>query len=379
MRLKSKKISVVLLLLFVLAVSNTVIAKTNDMIKFKDNNLQKALSKYYELDSDIITKEKASELTKKDDLLVLENANIFDLEGLQYFINMITLYIGGNNLQNLKPLSMLNKLGMLDITDNAIKGIKLEKALSEMGKIENLDKLILENNQITNVDFLKKVGNMKNYTHLDLSNNRIRDISILKNATNLTSLDLSDNRIADVTPLKDLKNLKYWLSLQDNCIIDYKPIKHILDKIYEDEVISRYDYYINPVDVGINGKTIEFPYLTVYYKYQPYVEAIPLLKALGGSAKYNKKSGTLTCTYGENVLVMKDFSKSYTLNGVKKSMKYPMRRMQYDLAYVPVKDICKALGLSFSVTKNRKFFENEDEFINAPKYIEIIKPEKELG
>jgi hypothetical protein len=109
------------------------------------------------------------------------------------------------------------------------------------------------------------------------------------------------------------------------------------------------------------------------------VEAVPLFKALGGSAKYDKKTGTLTCKYEENVLVMKDFSKKYTLNGEKKSIKYPMRRMQYDLPYVPVKDLCKALGLNSSVTKKREINETEDEYFYAPKYIEITTIEKELG
>ena len=270
---------------------------------------------------------------------------------------------------------MLNKLGMLNISNNAFKGIKLEKALYEMGKIDNLDMLILEDNRITNINFLQKIGNIKNYTHLELSNNSIRDISILKNATNLETLHLSNNRITDVSPLKNLKNFKYWLDLKDNCIIDYKPVKSILDEIYEsggwEDVISRYDYYTNPVDVGVDGKTIKFPYLTAYYKYQPYAEAIPLFKELGGSAVYIKHMGILVCRYKGSVLAMADFSDRYILNGEVKSMDYPMRRMQYDLAYVPVKNICKALGLKYSVTEEREIHENEDEGFYAPKYVEI--------
>lgn len=133
------------------------------------------------------------------------------------------------------------------------------------------------------------------------------------------------------------------------------------------------------MDIGVNGKTVKFPYLTAYYKYQAYVEAIPLFKAMGGSAQYNKRTGTLTCEYDEKVLVMKDFSKNYTLNGKHKSLNFPMRRMQYDLAYVPVKDICKILGLNYKVTKKREISEREDEYFYVPKYIKISMPEKELG
>jgi hypothetical protein len=384
MRRKLKIVVVIVLSVLIFAGSNIINAKTSDEVMFNDKNLQDTIIKYYELTNSIITKDNASILSKQwYNTLVIEKSDVSDLEGLQYFDKLITFKAGCNNLTNLKPISMLKKLEMLDISDNAIKGRDFETDLNNVGKVRYLNTLVLTNNELTDIGFLSKIGTLKNYTDLRLEDNKISDISILNDATNLKTLDLSNNRITDVSSLKDLKNLKYWLGLQDNCILDYKPIKPILDKIYEDGgwdgVISRYDYYTNPVDIGINGKTVKFPYLTAYYKYQAYVEAIPLFKALGGSAKYDKKTGTLTCKYDGNVLVMKDFSNYYTLNGKKISMKYPMRRMQYDLAYVPVKDICKALGLKYSVTKNRKINETEDEFFYAPKYIEISQIAIELG
>jgi len=382
MKKKSIIIMAFLLSFTILAGSYIVSAKTSDEIIFKDKNLQSALSKYYDW-NEAFTKKKASELSQNKDYLILDDADISDLEGLQYFNNLMQINLISNKISNLSVLSELKNLTHIDISHNSINGKDFENNLNRMGYIEKLDTIFLADDEITDIGFLQKIGNIKNYTYLYMENNNIRDISVLKNADNLETLLLSDNRITDVTPLKDLKNFTYWLDLQDNCILDYKPIKPILDKIYEeggwDGVISRYDYYTNPVDVGVNGKTIKFPYLTAYYKYQAYVEAIPLFKALGGSAKYDKKAGALTCKYNGNVLVMKDFSKNYTLNGKKMIMKYPMRRMQYDLAYVSVKDICKALGLDYSVTKKREIFENEEESFYVPKYIKISIAEKELG
>lgn len=142
--------------------------------------------------------------------------------------------------------------------------------------------------------------------------------------------------------------------------------------------LERYDYYTNPVNVKYNGKTIKFPYLTVYYKYQAYAEAIPFFKTIGGRAEYDKNKRTLTCEYKGDVYVFKDFSKKYTINGQQKSLSYPMRRMQYDLAYVPVKDICDMLGLDYDISKKRKIYHNE-KVIYAPKLIEINNEEAELG
>ena len=183
-----------------------------------------------------------------------------------------------------------------------------------------------------------------------------------------------------MTPLKDLTNLTSYIDLRDNCIIDYKPIKHLIDEMRSDEGnetgLERYDYYTNPINFNYNNETIKFPYLTVYYKYQAYAEALPLLKSLGGGGKYDKKTGTLTCYYRGNVLVFKDFAQDYTFNGQKRSLEYPMRRMQYDLAYIPVKDLCEALGLDYQITKERTIH-HSSKHVHAPKLVVISESKDE--
>lgn len=299
------------------------------------------------------------------------------MEGLQYFTDIVYLFARGNNLKSLQPLTQLSSLGMLDISNNSIKGKPFEKALNEIGRIENLSSLYLDNNGLSNIKFLGKIGDVKNYTVITMSDNNLSDISILKGAANLEGLDLSNNRITDVNPLKDLDKLTWFIDLRDNCIIDYKPIKHLFDKMWEEydsaNAMIRYDYYSNPINYKYNGKKIKFPYLTVYYKYQGYVEAVPLFKAIGGSAKYNKKTGTLTCTYDGNEIIMKDFSNCSTLNGERMSLDYPMRRMQYDLAYVPVKDICYMLGLNYKEVEQNFFVNDDEEAVYALKLVEISK------
>jgi len=398
------QLAIMLVIVVLMSGATIALADSSDEIIFKDKNLEIAFGKFYECEPPF-TKEKANELSKKKNFLWLSSSNISDLDGIQYFDNVIGMDLSENELTDLSLLTKMKNLNQIIMLENSVKGKELEHKLSETGKINKLESVQFGFNEISEIEFLNKIGDIENYsyislpgnkisdisllkkavncTDIDLSNNRIRDVSVLKNVRNLKKLILADNLITDVTPLKGLKNLEYWIDLQDNCIIDYKPIKPIIDKVYKDGgwdgVISRYDYYTNPVDIGVNGKTVKFPYLTAYYKYQAYVEAVPLFKALGGSAKYDKKTETLTCEYNGNILVIKDFSDSYTLNGKKMSMKYPMRRMQYDLAYIPVKDICKAFGLSYKVTKQRKLSEREDEYFYAPKYIKISTDIEELG
>lgn len=368
---KLKKLMVILIITSSFVNPFKVEAQPNDTIIFPDKNLYIALCKCYDWEGDF-TKTDASELSKKDDFYIsLENSNISNLEGLQYFDNVLTLYLSGNTLKNLKPLSKLNALSMLVISNNSIKGKEFEGYLNAMGKIQHLSILILDNNELTNIDFLKKIGNIKRYADIDLHNNKISDISVLKD-TKYCDIELANNRITDVAPLKNLRVSDY-LDLRDNCILDYKPIKHVFDEMYKDfdhdNNMERYDYYTNPVNFILHGKKIKFPYLTAYYKCQGYAEAIPLFKALGGSAEYNKKMGILTCKYKEKKLIMKDYSKKYTLNGKTKSMKYEMRRMQYDLAYVSVKDICDILGLKYIVKGER--FVGGIESRDAPILVEI--------
>jgi hypothetical protein len=369
---------IIIILFFTDICKGNVNAST--LIEIKDTNLRAALCENYNYEGDF-TKENAAELSY--DCASIDNASISDLEGLQYFVNLRTVYIGGNNLNSLIPLSKLPELVMLNISNNLIKGKKFEKALNEMGRIENLDDINLDNNKLTNINFLGKIGNIKNYTIISMVDNKISDISILKGASNLYGLVMRNNRITDVFALKDLDNLTSYIDLRDNCIIDYSPIRHLFDMMYVDyddeNGMDRYDFYTNPVNFKYEGKKIQFPYLTVYYKYQAYAEAIPLFKAFGGSAEYNKKTGTLTCKYEENIFVFNDYSNKYSFNGKEKSLEYPMRKMQYDLAYVPVKDICEILELNYNIVETRDFYLGDDRFAYAPKLVKISKNKKELG
>lgn len=361
---------------------NTAQAAMENSLVFKDENMENALKKYYNWEDDF-TKETASELSEKSNVIQLGSENISNIEGIQYFDNAIQVNLDCNNLDDLKPLTKMKKLSVLNISNISIIGKDLEVILNKMGKIDKLDYISLCGNNLENIDYLTKIGDPINYMVIQMSNNRISDITILAKCINMDFLDLNDNRIKDVTPLKNLKKLTFHIDLRDNCIIDYTPIKALFDEMYEDfdeEIgMDRYDFYTNPVNFKYNGKKIKFPYLTVYYKNQAYAEAGPLFKALGGSAKYNKKTGTLTCKYGGNELVFRDFSNKYTLNGKVKSLDYPMRRMQYDLAYVPIKDICNTLGLNYNIIETREFYLGNDEYEYAPKLVEISRDKKELG
>ena len=78
----------------------------------------------------------------------------------------------------------------------------------------NLYTLRMNDNNITNVNFLTNVTRVRNL--LDLKNNNITDISGLSNITNAHNIDLSNNDILDVSPLLNLTNITSDLVLHSN-------------------------------------------------------------------------------------------------------------------------------------------------------------------
>ena len=70
---------------------------------------------------------------------------------------------------------------------------------------------------------LKDIGKLQELTSLKLNNNLISSLDNLKPLKKLVSLDLSDNKISDVSPLSGMSTLR-TLHLDNNEIQDFKPL-----------------------------------------------------------------------------------------------------------------------------------------------------------
>jgi len=93
-------------------------------------------------------------------------------------------------------------------------------ALSNEGKIP---KLLLRNDEISNLEGLK---NLKNLTYLDISANQVKGFLCLQNFDKLTYLDASSNTIYNLDSMPVLPNLK-TLNLADNAINDFSKISQM--------------------------------------------------------------------------------------------------------------------------------------------------------
>ena len=146
--------------------------------------------------------------------LVVREANIHNLTGLEHATNLAVLYLGGNNISDLSPLAELTNLLKLELGGNAIVDI------SPVAGLTSLTLLHFAGSRIADIS---PVAGLKRLKYLNLGGNNISDLSVLADLTNLTLLGLWDNRISDLSPLASLTNLIY-LYLVDNNISDLSPL-----------------------------------------------------------------------------------------------------------------------------------------------------------
>jgi internalin A len=153
---------------------------------------------------------------------LLQVAKTNDCNQASKLLSALTeLFLDGNQIADLKPLSTLTNLTTLSLSSNQIADLK------PLSTLTNLTELSLFGNQIAD---LKPLSTLSNLTYLSLNNNQITDIKPLSTLTNLTGLTLFGNQIADLKPLSTLTNLT-GLSLHNNQIADIKPLSTLTSLI----------------------------------------------------------------------------------------------------------------------------------------------------
>ncbi|MFC2146235.1 COR domain-containing protein [Acidobacteriota bacterium] len=133
-------------------------------------------------------------------------------------------------------LEKINKNGVTGfaVDDNgrvrslAISNKKLRRLPALLSKFQRLEKLVLNNNQISDISNLNE---LKGLMYLDLRSNRINDISSLKELKELTKLGLQNNQISDISSLNELKGLTV-LVLVNNQINDISSLNELKNLKY---------------------------------------------------------------------------------------------------------------------------------------------------
>ena len=219
--------------------SNQRVAKTpavdlNAPVTIPDPNLRRAIENR-------LGKASGTTITQADMLkltwLLVREAAIEDLTGLEFATNLITLDLFLNKISDVSPLRGLTNLEKLGLSYNEISDVSPLKNLinlkalylgsneisdvSPLRGLTNLEKLWLSYTQMSDVSPLRGLTNLK---ELWLSYNEISDVSPLRGLTNLEGLWIRDNEISDISPIATLKNLTR-LDLRDNEISDVSPLR----------------------------------------------------------------------------------------------------------------------------------------------------------
>ena len=145
---------------------SSVPEQEDELVIFKDSNLEVAVRKALKKPAGDITRKHLSLLEKFHTIDQKKEEIIIDLPGLEHAINLITLHLGYNYIADITPTAELTKLTSLH----------------------------LGGNQITDLNPLSGLTTLK---LLDLGGNKITDITPLMKLTNLTKLDLHDNQIPE--------------------------------------------------------------------------------------------------------------------------------------------------------------------------------------
>ena len=168
----------------------------NQVVTIPDMNLRAVIEDSLDKASGAtITRAEMATLTRID----ARDTNIHNLAGLEYATSLTKLYLAGNSISDVSPLSNLTRpVTELDIQHNSISDV------SPLSNLTGLTKLDLEGNSISDASPL---SNLTGLTFLDISENSMSDLSHLSGLIHLKHLKLFDNSISDVSPLSNLTRL----------------------------------------------------------------------------------------------------------------------------------------------------------------------------
>ena len=208
---KSMKVrqKITLHLLLYIGLSSVVFAQP---VHMPDQNLRSLIIETLDLPQNhMLTRQ---DMLKLENLDAGGNRNITNLMGLEFAINIATLGLYHNPIEDIGPLADMTKM-----TGFNLWGCRIVD-LSPLRDLQNLNWIVLGNNQVSDISPLAGLINLTTF-HVD--SNQIVDISPLTSLTRLEELRLNRNSITDITPLTKLKNLQK-LHLADNPFHDFSPL-----------------------------------------------------------------------------------------------------------------------------------------------------------
>ena len=218
--------------------------KADPIAEFTDDNLRRAVLRALGKNQDSADPIKVSEMATLTTLLA-PNAEIRDLTGLQHAVNLKTLDLGGNGLDDddMDRLTRLTQLETLILSDNADitnpRPFRKLRNLTRLDLPENLSDPVVEiSDSGLRTAILRALdktespetditaSELHGLEVLQASGYGISDLTGLEHAENLRQLYLNDNQISDLSPISGLQGLRR-LSLNNNNISDVSGLSEV--------------------------------------------------------------------------------------------------------------------------------------------------------
>jgi len=148
--------------------------------------------------------------------------DLSDLTGLEYAVNLQTLWVRHTDVWDVTPLENLTSLVTLIINNNRIRDVSV---LSNLINLEHLD---MHDNKITDISV---VAGFTGLTTLIFRGNPVRNISPLTHLNSLQDLDLRWASVSNILPLTELSSLK-------NVVLVGNPISRTACELYIPEIYA---------------------------------------------------------------------------------------------------------------------------------------------
>lgn len=255
-----------------------------------------------------------------------KDLKVLSIEGLQY-------------LKNLKILNISNGSNIIDI--------------SPIASLINLETINLSNNRIEN---LSPLSNLKKVKSLNLSSNSISDVSPLKKLVSLQTLVINNNPIYDISSLNQLKNLKsdfqYFQTRFDICFL--KDNKYLLIRLQgapwgQVVVDNNNKIYTSELSLLIQILNLSNGEFEILQSENPYIDGIIEYTSISHDYSIKEKvtyTG-VSSSYVERTLTNKDGSKSLFFSDKPNEPKGTIET-KYGRLYC-LDDIFKYFGLKYSI------------------------------
>ena len=210
-----KRIIITVILLLICIYS---ILKYNDpdrIIKWHDDTVGWIVSQEVIKHTDEVKVSEISDFVKLD----LDAENIKNIRDLKYLDNLEELTLNVKNIRNQRALKHLGRLDRLVLTNGDMKTLKYIKEL-------NISTLVLKNFRLSSIEPLSEIDTL---SRLEITDTFIADISSLKDLSGLSYLSLTN--VSSDSQISLCENGSYKEMYLSNVEIDLDSLSHCTDLI----------------------------------------------------------------------------------------------------------------------------------------------------